>query len=212
MRPVAMASSRNNSRNRILFSPIPRSNNRECIALAQPVASLLCSSLMKFPFARLLAQGSPISWPDDCRKYQTSTAAPAQLADFPRWVGDTSVSTRLARPGDNFRHASGKIFSGRRMSDPHLIHRVTIGCECCAKDFKSDHKFSRKSRDSAGKDCGNMTDINLIGTPGTPGVNGTTPGQAGTSGGSGGNATPAQNIGNGIDTLYLPPPENLWAI
>jgi hypothetical protein len=51
------------------------------------------------------------------------------------------------------------------------------------------------------KDCENMTDINLTGTPGTPGVNGTTPGQAGTGGGPGGNAAPAQNTGNGIDTL-----------
>jgi hypothetical protein len=37
---------------------------------------------MKFPFARLLAQGSAISWPDDCRKHQTSIAAPAQLGEL----------------------------------------------------------------------------------------------------------------------------------
>ena len=48
-----------------------------------------------------------------------------------------------------------------------------------------------------------MTDINLTGIPGTPGVNGTTPGQAGTAGGPGGDAAPAQNTGNGIDTLIL---------
>jgi hypothetical protein len=125
MRPVAMASSRNNSRNASLFTPIPTSNNRECIAFAQSAASLLCSSLMKFP--------PRARWPMVRQVLGRATTnlklllSPQQSREtFPGGLDNTPASTRLALPGDNFRHASGKIFSGRRMSGPHLIPRLTF--------------------------------------------------------------------------------------